>query len=339
MKKLIFLLSLFLSFNVNADDDDWIDCGKDIRNNTPCFYKISPQGTLYVKANGSSTTTGHWQDSQANPTGPWYSQRNDITKIIIDDSVSQIGLRAFSQLKNVSTIILPENLTVVGAAAFQSCKGLSEIQLPSGLTTIESYAFATTGLTEISIPSSVTEIGEHAFAANSSLSGTVNLENVKTLGQYAFANCPKLQSIILGDDITSIGEDAFANTSAYIYCQEGEGHNGKSCAELVSNTGLKTGKLKIYTKEGNDIEGYLYKVGDDYFASMDLMVNNIKCDNKKQCESLLASAQNGIFSFNGKFYESLNDLAHHNYIKKRIYTIDEANQVAGDKNRISIRYR
>ena len=42
---------------------------------------------------------------------------------------------------------------------------------------------------------------------------------------------------------------------------------------------------------------------------------------------------------NGKFYTSLSDWAKDNYIKKRIYTIDEANAVAGEKNRVSIKYR
>ena len=54
---------------------------------------------------------------------------------------------------------------------------------------------------------------------------------------------------------------------------------------------------------------------------------------------LSASKQNAPFIVGGKFYASLDDLAQGKYIPKRIYTIDEANRVAGEKNRVSIRYR
>ena len=41
----------------------------------------------------------------------------------------------------------------------------------------------------------------------------------------------------------------------------------------------------------------------------------------------------------GRFYEKPQDIGTSNYIKKRIYTIDEANKVAGDKNMVKIKYR
>ena len=47
----------------------------------------------------------------------------------------------------------------------------------------------------------------------------------------------------------------------------------------------------------------------------------------------------GNFVYKNKTYASLADLAKFNHIKKRIYTIDEANTVAGEKNRVSITYR
>ncbi len=81
-------------------------------------------------------------------------------------------------------------------------------------------------------------------------------------------------------------------------------------------------------------------------------LNNLICDEalKSQCEAMLSSwdknisltiseQHNGQYYLNGKFYNSVNDMMHGNYIKKRIYTIDEANTVTGPVNRISIKYR
>ena len=45
------------------------------------------------------------------------------------------------------------------------------------------------------------------------------------------------------------------------------------------------------------------------------------------------------YFYNGKFYKNPSDIASGNYDKKRIYTIDEANAVAGDVNTVRIKYR
>ncbi|MBR1915683.1 MAG: hypothetical protein IJ830_04525, partial [Alphaproteobacteria bacterium] len=58
----------------------------------------------------------------------------------------------------------------------------------------------------------------------------------------------------------------------------------------------------------------------------------------KNCQEILNS--NGQpFKVGSKIYNSIQDFANGNYVKHRIYTIDEANRIAGDKNRVSIKYR
>ena len=49
--------------------------------------------------------------------------------------------------------------------------------------------------------------------------------------------------------------------------------------------------------------------------------------------------KNGQIKADAKTYASLDDLASGNHIVKRIYTIDEANEVAGKVNSVKIRYR
>ena len=43
--------------------------------------------------------------------------------------------------------------------------------------------------------------------------------------------------------------------------------------------------------------------------------------------------------YDNKFYNSAGDIQSGNYIKKRIYTLDEANSVTGKKNTVNIRYK
>ena len=47
----------------------------------------------------------------------------------------------------------------------------------------------------------------------------------------------------------------------------------------------------------------------------------------------------GTFFYNNKWYQNSNQILSDNNIKKRIYTIDEANKVSGRKNTFKIRYK
>ena len=70
------------------------------------------------------------------------------------------------------------------------------------------------------------------------------------------------------------------------------------------------------------------------------MTTGTKCADKDQCQKILnAVNSNQPFIANGKFYTSLDDWLYGNHVKKRIYTIEEANKVAGDRNTVTIRYK
>ena len=59
-----------------------------------------------------------------------------------------------------------------------------------------------------------------------------------------------------------------------------------------------------------------------------------------ECDALVASANAGkLLKVGSKTYQSLDALLKGKYDKRRIYTIDEANLVAGDKNMVRIKYR
>ena len=46
-----------------------------------------------------------------------------------------------------------------------------------------------------------------------------------------------------------------------------------------------------------------------------------------------------LLKVGSKTYQNINALLRGDYDRRRIYTIEEANFVAGDKNRVSIKYR
>ena len=88
----------------------------------------------------------------------------NITSVVIPDSVTTIGDRAFRN-NNLTSVVIPDSVTTIGYYAFAE-NNLTNVVIPNSVTTIVGYAFAGNNLTRVVIPDSVTTIGGHAFAWN-----------------------------------------------------------------------------------------------------------------------------------------------------------------------------
>ena len=170
-----------------------------------------------------------------------------VDEVVISDSVTDIGYRAFWCSYEIANITIGKNIRTIGAEAFYQCKfkkvyyagdmkswceidfndyasnpanytekfyidGVEvggNINLPDGLTKIKKYTFGKcASLTSITIPSSVIEIEEYAFSY-SNLTSIVMSENVTSIGLRAFEYCKNLVSIVIPKSVKTIGEYAF----------------------------------------------------------------------------------------------------------------------------------
>lgn len=176
------------------------ECGY---NCTYTFYR----GILTISG------TGAMDDFFDSP--PWYSYREFIQTIIIEDGVTSVGYFAFSGCENLTEITLPDSIEVIGQSAFWKCSSLMEITIPNRVRTILERAFENcTSLTEITLPDSVTWIGEETFRNCSSLTEMILPDSVTTLGKKAFENCTALQEVIISNGVSGIAERAFANCTS-----------------------------------------------------------------------------------------------------------------------------
>ena len=148
----------------NASTDDFILFTKYVRgngirnwtfdgNSTSSVRAYISNGTLYVKGYGAYTT----QSSSAS----WYSNRNSITKIVIEEGITDIGSNTFSGCSNVTEVTL-NNSGTIGNYAFKSCSALTRVNIGSGVTEFEDASWT----------------GEDPFAGCSSL--TVNVTDLKS---------------------------------------------------------------------------------------------------------------------------------------------------------------
>ena len=143
----------------------------------------------------------NYADNDANRV-PWYSNKENITSVTIEEGVTSIGNSAFADCTGLTSIEIPSSVTSIGESAFNYCPGLTSIEISSSVTSIGDYAFEYCDLTSIEIPSSVTSIGESAFGSCSGLTSIEIPSSVTSIGERAFRGCTGLTSIVVDEGNT-----------------------------------------------------------------------------------------------------------------------------------------
>ena len=119
---------------------------------------------------------------------------SEIKSVIIPESVTSIGDRAFYQCQSMEKVTISENITEIGKSAFAGCTSLESIDIPKGISTLNNGTFSgCTQLSYVKLPDAITEIGSSVFYGTS------------------------LTSICLPETITTIGSSAFPDTITDVY--------------------------------------------------------------------------------------------------------------------------
>ena len=190
--------------------------------------------------------TGEMADYEWNTGAAWYSNKESIKSVIIENGVTSIGVFAFKDCHVLLSVEIPNSVTSIGSQAFQG-SGLSYVRIPSNVTSLGLSIFA--GCSDLSsidvdvnnpyycsidgvlfkkyntilkqypggkqgayaIPNGVTSIDIAAFYGCSGLTSVEIPNSVTSIGEWAFYSCSSLTSIDIPNSVTSIGRDAFWN--------------------------------------------------------------------------------------------------------------------------------
>lgn len=178
-------------------------------------YKIE-DNVLTISGNGA--TGGKIGD-----TKPWYDYRESITKIVVEEGITDIGKSFFSGLGKVTEVSLPDSLNSLGEYAFSNNSSLAKIVFPDNLSSIGSFAFLycrnlkninfpkkcnfgswtfdDCGFTSLLIPSSFEgSISGYCFSNNSNLKRVTVGENVNLNGRGIFSGCGQLNLLSVSSD-------------------------------------------------------------------------------------------------------------------------------------------
>ena len=142
---------------------------------------------------------------------------DEITKLVIPSSVTEIGAYQFAGFSFIEEVIFPETVISIGEYAFEGCKKLTRLEMPKSVTNISRYAFyRCESLTEIDSFDYVEHIDNYAFAECVSLKGLLDLKNVKIIGWKAFSSCKSITELIINDEVESIGAYAFSGCNSLV---------------------------------------------------------------------------------------------------------------------------
>ncbi|MDE6087294.1 MAG: leucine-rich repeat protein, partial [Oscillospiraceae bacterium] len=194
----------------NAEDTEEIATSGTCGENLTWNFDEST-GTLTISGTGAMTD---WKYGES----PWYNNKN-IKEIIIKDSVTTIGDRAFWDCFALESITIPESVETIGKMTFYGCTALESITIPKSVEIIGDMAFhGCTALESVTIPDSVKVIKDGTFCYCSALESVKIPNSVTTIGDYAFGGCNVLTSITIENpDCDIYDSDYIISDDAIIY--------------------------------------------------------------------------------------------------------------------------
>lgn len=193
-------------------------------------------GTLTVSGTGSMDKLGLFNS-------PWQSLKEQIKTLVLEDGVTSVGDNAFYYCKSLTSVTIPDSVTEIGLMAF-SYTGLTSIYLPASVVTIDSpndyeaaFLGCSDGMTIYSGAQTVPDgwgrywdyissdkklickfgysYEDYIFwSSMDNTATTIQLpEGITMIPASAFSGWSSLKSVKIPSTVTSIGALAFSGTA------------------------------------------------------------------------------------------------------------------------------
>lgn len=175
--------------------------------------KLTISGQGKMGSNNNLSTTAAWP--------------KDITEVVIEDGVTEIGAGAFSYCQNIESLIIPKSVKSIGSYAFENSK-ISNLYIEdliswcgvkvstnyftdtdNAINTAENVYINGELTTELILPDTVTEISDYAFYGFKNLKTVIMSDSIEKIGKSAFEKCLKLTDVYVSKKLRTVGDSAF----------------------------------------------------------------------------------------------------------------------------------
>ncbi|MCC8078314.1 MAG: leucine-rich repeat domain-containing protein [Oscillospiraceae bacterium] len=187
-------LAVLLSTAALADDAPSGTCGENVT--------WTLEGSvLTISGTGAMTDYSlyyNWIDAPYSDA-PWYSSRENIALVVIENGVTSIGDSAFYCCTGLTSVTIPDSITSIGDESFMGCSSLTRVTIPGNVARIAVDAFCgCNSLTNVTISTGTISIIESAFAECSSLQCITIPTSMVSIDWYAFFGCVSLTDVYYG---------------------------------------------------------------------------------------------------------------------------------------------
>lgn len=235
-----------------VNDDNFGNCGENL------IWSLDDNGKLLISG------TGEMEDYSIATETPWYSKRDSIKEVVIENGVIKIGKNAFNECNNLVDVMIPESVTVIDSEAFAFCANLENIIVDeknknylsnNGVlfnkdqSELISYPAGRSGT--YNVPDTTVNIGAYSFAACVKLEELYISNSVKKISENAFNSCKNIKIYFRGNAPTfgdeSSDTNVFTDATATIYYRAS---NNTWTDEILQNYGGNVKWVK-WTKDGD----------------------------------------------------------------------------------------
>ena len=122
-----------------ADDGDVIASGECGKNGDNLTWVLTGDGTLTISGSGDIADFSKEKESNDgtdHTTAPWSRYWGEITAVVIESGVTEIGVSAFYGCIGLASVTIPDGVAVIDDSAFYDCLGLTSVTIPGSVTSI-----------------------------------------------------------------------------------------------------------------------------------------------------------------------------------------------------------
>ena len=175
--------------------------------------------------------------------GTWISN-SQPAEIIIDGNITKIGAYQFFCCNTLTKIVIPESVAEIGYGAFEGCSSLSRADIGS-LSAWCKIDFS-------SYDANPLFSGADLYINQEKATDITIPSNIEEVKNYAFYNCKSLASVTIEDGVLSIGESAFSGCSSLVSANIPASVETFGATPFASCTGRMMVDNKIVENNGKD---------------------------------------------------------------------------------------